>query len=147
MRCHVHEEIFAATPERLFALLVTPSAIREWWSARTAVVLPEKGGYWMASWGDSEDEPEYVSAARLVEYDPPRRLAFGDARYHARPGPLPFEASFVTTFEVEPHPDGAVLRVTQDGFPDDPVADDFYAACKTGWRDTFAGMRRYLDAD
>jgi hypothetical protein len=99
----------------------------------------------MASWGDSDDDPEYVSAARLTEFDPPRRLTFGESRYFAQSGPLPFEAAFVTSFEVVPHPEGALLRVTQDGFPDDPVADDFYAACDTGWRDTFAGIRRYLE--
>jgi uncharacterized protein YndB with AHSA1/START domain len=145
MRRHVHEETFPAPPEAVFRLLHTPSAIRAWWSARTAVVLAGKGGYWTASWGESDDDPDYVSAARLVEFDPPRRLTFGDSRYFARSGPLPFEASFVTTFEVEPHPDGSILRVTQDGFPDDPVADDFFAACDTGWRDTFAGIRRYLE--
>ena len=129
----------------MFRLLHTPSAICAWWGARTAVVLPEMGGYWTATWGDSDDEPEYVSGARLVEFDPPRRMTLGESRYFARSGPLPFEASFVTTFEVEPHPAGSVLCVTQDGFPDGSEADAFYTACETGWRETFAGIRRYVE--
>ena len=52
---------------------------------------------------------------------------------------------FITEFKVTPHEDGAVLRVTQDGFPADSGADDFYAACETGWKDTFVGIRRYLE--
>jgi hypothetical protein len=65
-------------------------------------------------------------------------------RYHARTGPLPFQADFVTEFLVEPHSDGAILRVTQDGFPMVPEAREFHAACQQGWQNTFAGIRRFL---
>lgn len=143
-RKHVHEEVFPVSPERLFALLVTPSAIRGWWGAARAVVHPAPGGLWVAAWGDDEDAPDYVTAARMRVYDPPRRVVFADYEYVARAGALPFQAEFVTEFAVTPHPDGAVLRVEQDGFPAGPEADDFYAACGRGWRDTFAGIRRFL---
>jgi hypothetical protein len=65
-------------------------------------------------------------------------------RYRAQSGPLPFSAEFVTEFEVEPHPQGAVLRVSQRGFPAGSEADEFFAACEKGWRDTFAGIRAWL---
>jgi hypothetical protein len=35
--------------------------------------------------------------------------------------------------------------VTQSGFPDEPVADAFLAACVRGWRETFIGLRRHLE--
>lgn len=146
MRRHVHEEVFAAQPERLFGLLVTPSAVRAWWGAATVVILPEEGGYWTAAWGASADDPDYVTCARLVDFDPPHRLTMTEQRYFAKEGPLPFEADFVTTFEVERHVDGAVLRVIQEGFPDGPEADAFYQACVRGWKDTFEGIRHHLDA-
>jgi uncharacterized protein YndB with AHSA1/START domain len=145
-RKHVHEEVMPAGPERVFAALYTPSAIRDWWSVARAVVMPQPGGIWAAAWGASEDDPDYVVSAVLAEFDPPRRMVWRDQRYHAKSGRLPFEADFVTTFEVEPHPQGAVLRVTQVGFPTAVVADDFYAGCQRGWRDTFAGMRRHLES-
>jgi uncharacterized protein YndB with AHSA1/START domain len=144
-RKHVHEEAFAASPEQLFALLHKPSAIRRWWSAARAVVLAQPGGLWSATWGDDEDAPDYVTAATIREFDPPRRLVLADYRYAARTGPLPFQADFVTEFTVSPHADGASLRVVQDGFPVGPEADAFYAGCEKGWRDTFAGIRKYLD--
>jgi hypothetical protein len=28
----------------------------------------------------------------------------------------------------------------------DSAADEFYAGCERGWRDTFAGIRRYLES-
>jgi uncharacterized protein YndB with AHSA1/START domain len=143
-RAHLHEEVFSTSPERLFALLHTPSAIRGWWSAARAVVLPEPGGLWAAAWGESEDDPDYLTVATLRVFEPPRRMVLADYRYRAQSGPLPFQADFVTTFEVVPHSEGAVLRVTQDGFPCTPEGEAFYAACEQGWRDTFAGIRAYL---
>jgi uncharacterized protein YndB with AHSA1/START domain len=145
-RKHIHEEVFAATPERLFALLHTPSAIRGWWGAARAVVLAQCSGVWIAAWGEVEDDPDYITAATIREFDSPRRMTLADFRYHARSGMLPFAADFVTVFEVQPHEAGTLLRVEQDGFPVGPEGDEFYAACGEGWRNTFAGIRRYLGA-
>ena len=144
-RKHEHEEVFDATPEEVFALLHTPSAIREWWSASRAIVNPARGGTWAAAWGEDEDRPDYVTTAVMRVFDPPRRIVFGDYSYFASNGQLPFDAQFVTEFSVAPHPEGAVLRVVQDGFPAGPEADAFYEACGKGWRDTFMGIRGYLE--
>jgi uncharacterized protein YndB with AHSA1/START domain len=143
-RKHVHEETFPVAPEQLFALLHTPSAIRRWWGAERAVVIPESGGVWAAAWGESEDDPEYITAATIRAFDPPRRMVLSDYRYRAKTGPLPFDADFVTEFEVVRLPQGSLLRVTQDGFPAGADADAFYAACQRGWQDTFAGIRGFL---
>jgi uncharacterized protein YndB with AHSA1/START domain len=143
-RKHVHEEVFPVPAERVFALLHTPSAIRRWWGAARVVVLPEPGGVWAATWGDAEDDPDYITVATIRAFEPPRRLVLADYRYRARTGPLPFAAEFVTEFFVRPHTDGSVLRVTQDGFPVGSEADAFYAGCVKGWCDTFEGIRQYL---
>jgi uncharacterized protein YndB with AHSA1/START domain len=143
-RTHVHEESFDDTPEHVFALLHTPSAIRKWWGASRAIVVPRTGGLWVAQWG-SEDEPDFITSATMTVFDPPRRVVFGGYTHVAKSGPLPFEANFETEFTVRAGKDGrTILRVSQAGFPLDPVADEFYAACDRGWRDTFAGIRRYL---
>ncbi len=143
-RTHVHEESLAATPERVFAALHTPSAIRHWWGAARAVVLPRVGGIWAAAWGAAEDDPDYMTVARIAAFDPPRRIVLDQYAYYSRSGPPPFDAAFVTTFDVLPAAGGCVLRVSQDGFPTVPAADAFYSACQQGWRDTFAGIRRFL---
>jgi uncharacterized protein YndB with AHSA1/START domain len=126
-------------------LLHTPGAIRQWWGAARAIVIPERGGLWAAAWGESEDDPDYVTVATIREFDPPRRMVLSDYRYRARSGSLPFAAEFMTEFVVTPERDGSMLRVAQNGFPAGPEADSFYAACEKGWRDTFAGIRRYLE--
>ena len=143
-RSHVHAETFPVSPAELFAILHTPSAIRGWWGAARAIVLAEAGGTWAAVWGDDEDAPDYITVARIAVFDPPWRMMLSDYRYQSKDGPLPFEAAFVTEFVVEPADDGATLRVTQDGFPADASADEFYTACERGWVDTFAGIRHYL---
>ncbi len=143
-RAITREDVFPAAPEALFRLLHTPSEIRRWWGAARAIVIATQGGLWVAAWGTAEDAPDYIAAATISEFRPPQRLVLSDYRYYARAEPLPFEADFVTEFEVMAHPDGSVLRVAQRGFPGVSEADAFYAACEQGWRDTFAGIRRYL---
>lgn len=110
------------------------------------IVIKGEGGIWAAAWGD-EDAPDYVTAATISVFDPPLRMVLSDYLYWARSGPLPFEASFVTEFAVEPRRGGAALRVVQDGFPVTADADTFYGDCQAGWRETFAGIRSYLSVD
>ena len=143
-RKQVREEVFPVSPERLFAILHTPSAIRGWWGVARAVVLPQPGGIWAAAWGVAEDDPDYITVATIRDFEPPRRMVLSNYLYRAKSGPLPFDADFVTEFAVLPHPTGAILRVTQDGFPLSPEADEFYSGCEKGWRDTFAEIRRHL---
>lgn len=143
-RKHIHEEELPASPERVFALLHTPSAIRQWWSAARAIVLAQPGGVWMAAWGEHEDDPDYITVATIAAFEPPRRILFTDYKYYAKSGALPFQANFTTEFTIEPRAHGALLRVCQDGFPCEPIADAFYAGCEVGWRNTFEGIRRFL---
>lgn len=143
-RKHVHEESFTAGQEEVFELLHTPSAIRQWWGADRAIVLPESGGIWAAVWGGTEDDPDYVSVATIESFDPPRSMVLTDYRYHAREGKPPFEADFRVSFRVTKSDGGSTLHVEQDGFPTGPEADAFYRACATGWTETFAGIRAYL---
>ncbi|MDH3491997.1 MAG: SRPBCC domain-containing protein [Acidobacteriota bacterium] len=145
-RKHIHEEEFEVPIEKAFALLITPSAIRDWWGADRAIVMPEKGGIWVAAWGEDEDSPAYVSAFTMAEYDPPRRILFTDAKYTASGQKLPFEMNMTTEFLFETTAKGSKIKVIQDGFPVDPAADEFYAACEKGWKDTFMGIRRHLDS-
>ena len=145
-RRHVHEESFPVPAIKLFEALVTPSAIRSWWGAAKAIVLPEPGGTWVASWGENENDPDYISSFKILDYEPPVRLLLGEGKYFARDGQPPFEMDKMTTeFVVEEQGPGiCALRITQDGFPSEKVADDFYEACVIGWTNTFEGIRKYF---
>jgi uncharacterized protein YndB with AHSA1/START domain len=143
-RKHLHQIELPVAPEEVFAILVRPSAIRDWWFANRVIVMAQEGGTWAAAWGENEDDPDYITTATLKVFDPPRRLAFADQKYRAKSGPLPFQADLITAFTVLPTANGSILKVEQDGFPADSVADEFYAACEKGWRDTFESIRRYF---
>jgi uncharacterized protein YndB with AHSA1/START domain len=144
-RSHTHHIEVPEPPEVVFALLHTPSAIRHWWSATHAIVLPQTDGIWVGVWGADEDRPDYISAFRIRTFDPPRRMVLTDSRYFSKDGRLPFQADFLVEFTIEARPGGGSrLRVVHDGFPAEPIADSFFADCETGWRNTFAGIERYL---
>lgn len=100
-RKQVHEETFAADPETVFYLLVTPSAIRQWWGASHAIVDKKEGGIWVAVWGD-EDAPDFITFNRMRVYDPPKRVMFADFEYYARSGGLPFAHELTAEFTVIP---------------------------------------------
>jgi uncharacterized protein YndB with AHSA1/START domain len=144
-RKHIHKEIFSIGLEKAFELLITPSAIREWWGADRAIVLPEKDGIWMAAWGKNEDAPDYVTAFTMSEYEPPNRILFTDAKYTAGGDKLPFDMDMSTEFLISAVDGGVEIRVIQDGFPLDATADEYYSACEKGWKDTFAGIRKFID--
>lgn len=146
-RQHIHEETFEIAQERMFEHLITPSAVRKWWGAARVIVLAEKGGIWAAAWGEDEDSPEYVSAFDIVEFDPPARIFLANARYSAVGRKLPFDLEMTTEFIVSPSDSGCLLRVVQAGFPSDAVADEFYAACEKGWKDTFRMMRSFVEEE
>jgi uncharacterized protein YndB with AHSA1/START domain len=145
-RRHVQEEFFQVPSNKMFEALVTPSAIRSWWGATKAIVLPQIGGTWVASWGEDENDPDYISSFKILEYEPPHRITLGEGKYFARDGQPPFEMDKMTTeFIVDDRGDGmCALRITQDGFPSEKVADDFYEACVVGWNNTFEGIRKYF---
>lgn len=139
-RTLIHEELLESTEEAVFDLLIRPSSIREWWGASSAIVLAEEGGTWAAIWG-AEDDPDYVTVARISRFEPPNVLELTDYRYHSKDGPLPFEASFTTRFLVSAANGGTRLRVEQAGFPENET--DFWEGCVQGWKDTFNGIRRF----
>jgi len=143
-RHHIHEEPFGVSAESMFHALITPSAIRQWWGASKAIVIPEQGGVWIAAWGEDENDSDYISSFKILEFEPPRRMLLGEGKYHARDGQPAFEMNMTTEFVVEPVNNGSLLRIVQDGFPVDEAADDYFEACVIGWKNTFDGLRRYF---
>lgn len=55
-RKHIHEETFDTDAETVFALLHTPSAIRQWWGASHVIVDQQEGGVWWPS-GEMKTRP------------------------------------------------------------------------------------------
>lgn len=133
----------AKDPQTVFDALITPSAIRRWWSASRAIVHAAEGGLWMAAWGVQEDQPDYVCGYRLSTFEPPHRLVFSDPIYHARQGDMPDSLGQVTIeFSIRPIDDGSSLIVSQTGIPATEM--EFCEGCKTGWKTTLDQLQQFL---
>ena len=140
-----HQIELPASPQHVFKILHTPSAIRKWWSVSNAIVIANEDGLWCATWGEKEDEPDYISAATIKVFDPPRRMLLVDPKYFAKGGALPFKPEMTIEFIVEPMPAGSLLKVIQDKFPADSIADEFYAGCVIGWKNTFEAIKKFVE--
>ncbi|HNP36044.1 MAG TPA: SRPBCC domain-containing protein [Woeseiaceae bacterium] len=145
IRAHVYEENFPTTAERLFTLLYTPSSICQWWGASRAIVVPRADGIWVAAWGEHEDDPDYTTIADISVFQPPHRMLLQNYRVVSKAEPLAPQPAFVLEFLISQRADGASLRIRQDGFPAGSEADRLLAGCVTGWRDTFAGIRQFIE--
>ncbi|MEM7244565.1 MAG: SRPBCC domain-containing protein [Acidobacteriota bacterium] len=139
----------AASPDVVFAALLRPSSIQAWWSASRVIVVPRLGGAWAVSWGDDADRPDYTFAGILRGFEPERRLFITDASHHSKdepPDAEPLEADITTEFLLEEQGSGTRLRLVQAGFPPEGEADDRFAACVEGWKNTLAAIREHVEA-
>ena len=145
-RRQIIEEPFGITPERMFKVLTTPSAIRSWWGASTVVIDPRKGGSWVTGVGDGNVNAEFVNSFEILEFDPPHRMLLGAGKYFAGNN-WPIVTNMTTEFVVEPVPAGCILRIVQELSPADPLLEDFFDACVMGWQNSFEGIRNYLHSN
>lgn len=142
----IHKEISVnADADEVFNALITPSLIREWWGAHSAVVLAEPDGIVAIAWGDDEDDPDYLTVSRITLFEPPSSLQLSDYRYRSRNGALPFDNDLPVMFTVVPNDEYTILRVHQSGFPAEESADIYYDGCVKGWTDTLASIKKVLE--
>ena len=138
-RSQWHEIDLPAKPEAVFNLLLSPKAIRGRWDAIGAVVT-ELDGAWVLAWGERENAPEFVMGARIKSFTAPTRVLLPVEYCRAKTGMLPYASGMTIEFTIQKIPAGALLRVTQSGFPPDKDADAYYDSCGKGWRAALQGI-------
>ena len=131
--------------DEVFDALISPSMIKKWWFVNSAIVLPQVGGFYAATWGEDEDHPDYINFALIREFERPFKLTLVYEKYFSKDGPLPFEINFDTAFTLEDLGEKTILRIVQNGFPISMAADEFYQGCVKGWDDTFASLKNVLE--
>ena len=140
------EEPFGISPERMFQTLTTPSAIRIWFGASTAIVEARQGGSWIAAFGERESDTDFVTAFEILKFEPPKRLLLGAGKFISD-NKWPLATNMTTEFIIERQPAGCILRIIQQLAPKDPLLDDYFDACVVGWQNSFEGIRNYLHAN
>ena len=131
----------AASAERVFAALTTPSELLLWWGDRA--VCPSThweldlrvGGKWLSRWRWQTGGPEFALGGEVLELDPPRLLTYSwwDDRF---PG-LPVTR---VRYEIEPVGCGVRLTMTHSGFDDRRADYDDYHG---GWSKVLASLAQW----
>ena len=142
-RRQILEEPFGVKPERMFEVLTTPSAIRDWWGATSVIIEARKGGSFVAATSDGESASEFVNSFEILEFEPPSRMLLGGGKYYAGAN-WPIRTDMTTEFVIDPQPTGCNLQIVVELSPADPLLDDFFDACVAGWQNSFEGIRNYI---
>lgn len=139
------EVVIDSSPEQVFEALITPSIIKKWWFAASAIVIPEEEGVYAVTWGTDEDDPDYITVSTIKEINKPHRLVLRYDNYLSKQGKLPFEADMMVAFGIETVAAGVRLTAKQTGFPLDAIANDYYQGCIQGWIDTLSSIKRIVE--
>ena len=137
------EEPFAVTPERMFEILTTPSAIRAWWGATSVVIDAKQGGSWVTSSGENDKDAEFVNSFEILQFDRPNRMLLGRGKFFTGNN-WPIQTNMTTELIVDRQPAGCILRIVQELSPAEPLLDDYFDACLAGWQNSFEGIRNYI---
>ena len=112
----VRETAIEASPETVWRFLVDPEKVVRWMGL-AASLDPQPGGDYRV-----EVIPGSVARGEFVEVDPPHRLVFTWGWEPGSASPLP-QGSTAVEFELIPHGQETLLRLTHRGLPDSASAE------------------------
>jgi len=134
------------TQENVFNALLNPSAIAEWWGAKTAIVIKENNGIYAVSWGANIDIPDYITVSIIRNYVPKNGFSLEYLTYKSLKGNLPFEAKMIVYFSITPRTVSTVsLAIRQTGIPSDQIADEYFEGCTKGWNQVLNNLKEYCE--
>jgi len=112
----VRERVYATTPERIWVAIATGPGLESWFCS-SAEGKFEQGEFVTLDFNGCK------GPLKIIEYRPYRRLSW---RWH--PGQIegcqwsdfPESETTLVQFDLEPKPEGTLLRVTENGFENIP---------------------------
>ena len=125
----------ASTPEKVFAALTDAKMSEQYW-AGNRVVSDWKIGAAFALKLKREDADV---TGKVLEFDPPRRLAYS---FHAAHAGMKAEPPSRVTFELEPQKDQVKLTIVHDKF--EPGSKAFESVSR-GWPLVLSSLKSYLE--
>jgi len=132
-----------SSKDKVFAALITPSQIIQWWQASSALVVARKDGLFAVRWGGNEDDPDYISAASITRFNPPQFIRLENFIYYVKGQPEENIEDLPAEFRIKEKSAGAVeLEIYQAGFPSDQP--DFMENCRKGWQDVLIALKKLL---
>ena len=134
------------TAGNIYAALLSPSSIIEWWQALSAIVVKENNGIYAVSWGNDIDDPDYVTISYIRNMVHERGFTLEYSSYHSKSGNLPFDANMTVDYKIIPITKrNSILEIHQKGIPDDPIADEYFEGCTKGWIQVLDNIKHYCE--
>lgn len=144
----VSEIHIAAPPERVFQALVDPKQVMSWWTGgdceiESFALERRTGGLWVYDTKPSSLNVNGVSKfhceGEVLEYDPPRRLAYTwIANWHQDK-----TLRTVVRWELSSQTGGTHVRVTHSGLIADPASRKDYSG---GWPGVVANLKKFIES-
>jgi uncharacterized protein YndB with AHSA1/START domain len=131
-----------ASAERVWAALVEPDQIKQWWGAGEAVIEPRKGGAWAVAWGGGQGYRS-VACGVIRSIAPVKRLRIEPLVCFSTdsqvPGPLRMSFSVAEK--------GGLTRVIvrQEPIGDAPQWESYAQEAVTAWRQILENLKRLLE--
>ena len=132
-----------ASPEKVWAALVEPEQIRQWWGARHGLVEPHKGGSWALAWGEEGQGYRFVLCGVIRGIQPMKRLRIEPLVYlnaeHPVPGPMRL------SFSLTPKEGLTRLVIRLDPRGDERGWAEYREGASKGWQEALANLKRFLE--
>ena len=133
-----HDTLIRAAPERVYQTLTTAEGWDAWFTSG-AKVDARPGGRIEFRWRDwGPDKVTTEDGGPVLEAIPGRRFVF---QWH------PDDNTYATTVEIDiqPAPDGAIVRIKESGYQDTPGGREAFANCAAGWGEALTLLKFYLE--
>ena len=144
-----HSVVITAAPTRVLAAFFDPSALTAWWQAVRSVTTPRPLGIYAIEWEKTPFQDEVLGTLGGVFYGTVMEFRNGREFFLADAYWLPPESDPVgpMALEVNCRVDGPAtrLRVRQNGQEDSVRWQRYYDLIRSGWEDSLASLKRYLE--
>ncbi len=130
----VYVTYIRSTPEKVWAALTTPELSRKFWNGHAVTAENRVGGEFRM-----ERDGNLIVGGKVLECDPPRRLAFSFKANHAY---VAHEAPSHVLYEIEQESGKVKLTVTHDGFEQDSQT---FEMVRNGWPGAIASLKSLLE--
>ena len=144
----VSEITIAAPPDCIFQALIDPQQVMQWWTGEECQIEsfsmePKRGGRWTYVSKQSSTDVNGVSKFRcdgeVIEYDPPRALAYSwIANWH--------EDKLQRTevrWELTPKGKSTHVKITHSGLSKLPAARKDYSG---GWTGVMRNLKQFVES-
>ena len=133
----VYTIYIASTPEQVWEALTSAEFSRQYFFGNSVEIEQKVGGSYVVRQGDGA---LHISG-EVVEYDPPRRLAF---TFNVNwPALIEKLGQTLVSYEIEPAGDAGRLTMTESH--DRPMSDDILSGGRQGWPAILSSLKSLLE--